>query len=142
MVHGFENRHNMYRIQRPMEVVTVSGGIILPRKEAENGPMWGLGGVCDAEKQFVPLSAYDGGWATHGGNYSWSEAQQMDCDAVYFGLYFPHWGHFLVDLMGRLWYYAKGLAEGKQLKLAYIGEEIPKGNFLGSSNCWASNRRI
>ncbi len=130
MVHGFENSHNMYRMQRPMEVVTMPGGIILPRKEVENGPMWGLGGVCDETGAFVPLSYYDGGWATHGGSYEWDEVEQMDCDAVYFGLYFAHWGHFLVDLMGRLWYYARGLAAGKPLKLAYIGEEEPKGNFL------------
>lgn len=130
MITGFENKHNMFCLDRPMAVQTVSRGIILPRKEVENGPMWGLGGVCDEAGAFVPLSYYDGGWATHGGRYEWDEAEQMDCDVVYFGLYFTHWGHFLVDLMGRLWYYAKGLSEGKQLKLAYIGEEEPKGNFL------------
>lgn len=130
MVQGFENSHNMYRIQRPMEVVTVPGGVILPRKEVENGPMWGFGGVCDGENRFVALSYYDGGWATHGGVYDWEDEENADCDVVYFGLFFAHWGHFLVDLMGRLWYYAKGLGEGKPLKLAYIGEEEPKGNFL------------
>lgn len=130
MVHGFENSHNMYKIRRPMEVVTVPGGIILPRKEVENGPMWGLGGVCDAEGEFVSLSYYDGGWATQGGAYSYAEPEHINEDVVYFGLYFTHWGHFLIDLMGRLWYYAKGLAEEKHLKLAYIGEEEPKGNFL------------
>ena len=130
MITGFENKYNMFCLDRPMAVQTVSCGIVLPRKEVENGPRWGLGGVCDAENQFVELSYYDGGWATHGGFYDWEEEESADCDAVYFGLYFAHWGHFLVDLMGRLWYYAKGLAEGKQLKLAYIGEEEPKGNFL------------
>lgn len=130
MVHGFENSHNMYRIQRPMEVAIVPGGIVLPRKMEDNGPMWGLGGVCDADNRFVSLSYYDGGWATHGGSYEWEEEEQLDCDAVYFGVYFAHWGHFLVDLMGRLWYYARGLAEGKNIKLAYIGEEEPAGNFL------------
>lgn len=130
MITGFENKHNMFCLDRPMAVQTVSRGIILPRREVENGPMWGLGGVCDEKGAFVDLSYYDGGWATHGGSYVWAETEQMDCDVVYFGLYFAHWGHFLVDLMGRLWYYAKGLAEGKALKLAYIGEEEPKGNFL------------
>lgn len=130
MITGFENKHNMFCLDRPMAVQTVSRGIVLPRKEVENGPRWGLGGVCDESHTFVELSAYDGGWATHGGSYEWDATEQLDCDVVYFGLYFAHWGHFLVDLMGRLWYYAKGLAGGKQLKLAYIGEEEPKGNFL------------
>ena len=130
MITGFENKHNMFCLDRPMAVQTVINGIVLPRKDVENGPMWGLGGVCDEHGAFVDLSYYDGGWATHGGAYPYEELEYQNCDVVYFGLYFAHWGHFLVDLMGRLWYYAKGLAEGKQLKLAYIGEEEPKGNFL------------
>jgi hypothetical protein len=43
-------------------------------------------------------------------------------------MFFNHWGHFLIDLMGRLWYYAQG--KGRGIKLAYLGEEEPKGNFL------------
>lgn len=128
MAHGFENSHEMRRIQRPMEVVTVPNGIILPQKEVANGPMWGLGGVCDEKGDFVSLSYYDGGWATHGGIYEWENEGYMDCDVVYFGMYFNHWGHFLVDLIGRLWYFAKN--KGKKIKLAYLGTEEPKGNFL------------
>ena len=128
MVHGFENSHKMKHIQRPMEVVTVPNGIILPQKEVKDGPMWGLGGVCDANGAFVPLSYYDGGWATHGGGYATENEAYMDCDVVYFGMYFNHWGHFLVDLIGRLWYFAKN--RGCKLKLAYIGTEEPRGNFL------------
>ena len=128
MITGFENQHNMFCLDRPMAVQTVPQGVILPRKEVENGPRWGLGGVCDENDAFVDLSYYDGGWATHGGAYPYEEPEYVDQDVVYFGLYFTHWGHFLVDLMGRLWYYAKGL--GQNVKLAYIGEEEPKGNFL------------
>ena len=46
---------------------TVPYGLILPRRDVEQGPMWGLGGVCDEHNHFVELSAYDGGWATQGG---------------------------------------------------------------------------
>ena len=128
MAHGFENSHEMRCIQRPMEVATVPNGIILPQKEVASGPMWGLGGVCDEKGEFVPLSYYDGGWATHGGGYEWESETYMDCDVVYFGMYFNHWGHFLVDLIGRLWYFTKN--KGRKIKLAYLGTEEPKGNFL------------
>ena len=127
MITGFENKHNMFRLDRPMAVQTVSPGVVLPRKDAESGPMWGLGGVCDASGEFVALSAYDGGWATHGGFYPWQEEIYMDCDAVYFGMFFNHWGHFLIDLMGRLWYFVNHKTEN--LKLAYLGDEDPTGNF-------------
>ena len=126
MITAFENSHNMFRQERPMEVQTFPKGIILPQKQVSDGPMWGLGGVCDADNKFVELSAYDGGWATHGGFYPWEEEDYADCDVVYFGMYFNHWGHFLIDLMGRLWYYVKN----KGMKLAYLGDEEPRGNFL------------
>jgi hypothetical protein len=113
-----------------MNVQTVSRGIVLPRKEVEHGPRWGLGGVCDENGKFVALSYYDGGWATHGGAYPFDEPDYCDCDVVYFGLFFAHWGHFLVDLIGRLWHYAMGGKFDKKIRLAYIGEEEPCGNFL------------
>lgn len=128
MVTGFENTHNMFCLDRPVTVQTVRRGIILPQKETQDGPMWGLGGVCDAGNAFVELSYYDGGWATHGGAYPWQEETYMDCDVVYFGMFFNHWGHFLIDLMGRLWYFVNHKTEN--LKLAYLGDEEPWGNFL------------
>ena len=128
MITGFENAHKMYCVDREMECLTIPRGIILPRRETADGPRWGLGGVCTEQNAFVELSAYDGGWATHGGSYSWQEERCLDCDVVYFGMYFNHWGHFLIDLMGRLWYFAQNRGQG--MKLAYLGEEEPRGNFL------------
>ncbi len=130
MITGFENTHHMYRVDRPMACQTVSRGIVLPQKTVDQGPMWGLGGVCDEKNQFVELSAYDGGWATHGGAYVWDEETYCDEDVVYFGMFFNHWGHFLIDLLGRLWPFADPAQPCKGWKLAYLGDEEPKGNFL------------
>ena len=126
MITGFENKHNMFCLDRPMDVQTVSRGVVLPRKNVESGPMWGLGGVCDETGKFVELSAYDGGWAAHGGAYPYEVPEYMDEDVVYFGLFFRHWGHFLVDLLGRMWY----IARFGRKKVVYLGEEEPTGNFL------------
>lgn len=130
MITGFENNHNMYYNDREMTVKTVNRGVVLPQKDTQNGPRWGLGGVCDEFGTFVELSAYDGGWATHGGAYPYDNTDYIDCDVVYFGSFFKHWGHFLVDLMGRLWYYAQEGMSTPLPKLAYIGDEEPSGNFL------------
>lgn len=128
MIKAFENTHNMYCLDRAMEIQTIPGGIVLPQKQVDDGPRWGLGGVCTEHNAFVDLSYYDGGWATHGGFYPWQEETYMDCDAVYFGMFFQHWGHFLIDLMGRLWYFVQHQAP--DAKLVFLGEEYPKGNFL------------
>ena len=126
VIRGFENQYDMFCQMRPMVVENVYHGVILPVLPVENGPMWGLGGVCREDGSFVELSAYDGGWATHGGGYPFAETAYEDCDVVYFGPFFRHWGHFLVDLLGRMWYIAR---QGR-MKVAYLGDEEPSGNFL------------
>ena len=78
MITTFENTHNMYFVDRPMEVRELPRGLVLPQKPVENGPMWGLGGVCREDGSFEPLSAYDGGWATHGGFYEWQDEEYVD----------------------------------------------------------------
>ncbi len=131
MITSFKNTHNMYLLERPMDIAYVEQGIILPQQEGKNGPRWGLGGVCDKDNNFVELSAYNGGWATHGGFYEWQTDTEINCDfeVVYFGCFFNHWGHFLVDMLGRLWCFAQNKVK-KGTKVAYVGYEKPTKNFL------------
>ncbi len=130
MITEFTNPHNMYCLDRAMNVAEVEHGIILPKTQDMEYPMWGLGGVCDQQDQFVELSFYDGGWATHGGRYDWCEEEYCGETAVYFGVFFKHWGHFLVDLVGRMWYFAQRKELPADLKIAYLGEEELTGNYL------------
>lgn len=127
----YENQFGMYLNTQKMKCLEYNNAVILPRKYSEKGPMWGLGGVCDNNDTFVQLSEYHGGWAEHGGFYSWDKNQEEYCDdtVVYFGVFFNHWGHFLVDLIGRMWFFAQERDPLKNVKLAYIGEEEPVGNF-------------
>ncbi len=128
MIKKFTNEYQMYKNEKGLEILEISNGIILPRKYSEEAPNWGLGGVCDQENVFVKTSEYHGGWAEHGGVYNWGKEEYIDEEVIYFGLFFNHWGHFLVDLIGRLWYYVKNNVAVKY-KLAYIGEDEPGGNF-------------
>lgn len=128
--HGFKNEYDMYKNTECMECQEINNGIVLPRINSMNGPMWGLGGVCDEGNQFVELSKFDGGWAKHGGYYSWDKEDCIDECVVYFGVFFKHWGHFLVDLIGRMWYFSRKNNVKNKIKVAYIGEEEPTGNYL------------
>lgn len=128
--YGFKNQYDMYKSTEHMECQEIDKGIVLPRIYMGNAPMWGLGGVCDNRNQFVELSKFHGGWAEHGGYYSWKDEEYRDDSVVYFGLFFKHWGHFLVDLIGRMWFFAQSNNEKKNWKVAYIGEEEPTGNYL------------
>lgn len=117
----------IYKKDKSLHCIEVENGIVLPRKECEDGPMWGLGGVCDQNGQFISESFYDGGWAKHGGPYEWSQETYRDETVVYVGMFFAHWGHFLVDLTGRLWA-LQGI--DPQVKIVYLGEEEIAGNNL------------
>lgn len=121
-----------YSKKSNLKISTIPNGVILPRKETKDGPMWGLGGVCDEDGNFVETSFYDGGWATHGGKYDWdiSEEVYQDDTVVYMGMFFQHWGHFLVDLVGRLWFTLRSEFQSENMKIAYLGELEPEGNFL------------
>lgn len=111
--------------------------VILPQKPCGDYPMWGLGGVCDQHGTFVESSFYDGGWATHGGKYEWNaqEEEYIDTDVIYFGVFFRHWGHFLVDLVGRMWFPACSKEYTLDMKIAYLGEEKPTKPHLEFFEC-------
>lgn len=129
MVTKFDNAHGMYRLEKAMRIEKVENGVVLPRIEtSQEIPMWGLGGVCDKENAFVELSYYDGNWATHGGVYAYEEEDCINEPAIYIGLFFKHWGHFLIDLVGRAWYFVN--RDVSNYKIAYLGEEEISGNFL------------
>lgn len=129
MVEKFQNTHNMYKLERSMRVDVGLNGVILPRKFCRNPvPMWGLGGVCNEKGEFVQLSYYDGNWATHGGKYEWKNEEYCDETAIYFGYFFKHWGHFLIDLVGRAWYFVN--RDVSKYKIAYLGDQEIEGNFL------------
>jgi hypothetical protein len=99
----------------PLSVKSVDEGIVLPHKPGDG---WGLGGVVDESGRMVAESIYDNGWARFGGTYAFNqaEAQYVDEEVVWFGVFFRHWGHFLMDFIGRAWF----LSSGK--KVAYVSD--------------------
>ena len=117
-----------------LKIEVVQNGLILPRTKTEQVEdiRWGLGGVLDAQDSFVQSSFYDGGWAKHGGYYEYdgNQIEFLDEDVVYFGLFFSHWGHFLIDCITRAWYIFELAKERDDFKVAYLGEEVPSGNNL------------
>lgn len=129
MIDSFRNQYNMYKNETKMAYLEIENGIILPRIMVDDGLMWGAGGVCDKNNNFIKSSEYHGGWAEHGGFYEWDKEEYREEEVVYFGVFFQHWGHFLVDLIGRLWYFTQRNI-GTDVKLAYLGEEEPSGNYL------------
>jgi hypothetical protein len=112
----------------PLSVKSVDDGTVLPHKPG-NG--WGLGGVVDGHGEIVAESIYDNGWTGFGGYYPFNEteADYVDEEVVWFGVFFRHWGHFLMDLVGRAWFMSSE-KYGNQ-KVVYVsGASTIDGNYL------------
>ena len=118
------------QISRKLTVEEYPKGVIIPQKTDRDAPMWGLGGVCDQNNQFAPASFYDGGWAKHGGYYTWDEEDYLDLDVIYAGVLFMHWGHFLIDQTNRLWAVSDLIKCNPGIYLAYLGEIEVSGNIV------------
>lgn len=98
--------------------------VILPYRRDPKGTV-GLGGVLDAKGNFVETSYCHEGRYNQGGGYDWDRntLKVSEEKVVYFGYFLPHWGHFLIDCLGRMWPFAeKGNALDKY-KIAFISNQ-------------------
>lgn len=90
--------------------------------------MWGKGGVVDQSAKYVEESFFKSGWATFGGNYEYDgKVEVIDGKAIYFGYFFKHWGHFLIDLINRMWIILKNYHNEY---IVYLGDDDMSGNYL------------
>lgn len=96
------------------KVREVENGLVLPRRAASKmqpKPYQGRGGVLDSDNRFIKESAiYDLEIPQNkffpyafGGEYDFDEGDYVDDEVVYLGLAHQHWGHFLLDIVQRLW---------------------------------------
>lgn len=120
-----------YHRTRPLEVLTIENGIILPQKEADKlkypNTWMGLGGVLDQNGSFVEISGIKALFSEElvfGGKYEFSELEECGDTVLYMGVFKPHWGHFLMEYCTRLWYSVK---INHKYKIAYCGYSCEQG---------------
>ncbi len=106
--------------------------VILPGKKFEDGRIYiGLGGVIDQGGNFVEISKHANYF---GGFYEADCFRKSEKTVVYCGLFINHWGHFLIDIVPRLWYALEADERVDEYVLIYYGgaEEnlLLEGNFM------------
>lgn len=106
--------------------------VILPWRVDPKGST-GLGGVVDVDGDFIESSYCHGGKYEHGGIYEYDKSiiKHSTENVIYFGYFLPHWGHFLIDCLGRMWPFLQSDERLKDYKIAFISQV---GEFY--SNCY------
>lgn len=88
-----------------LAIWTGENATILPRRNICIAPfLGGMGGVVDKDGNFVDLSANTNRIGTA---YPVENPLFRDEKVVFCGYMYPHWGHFLVESVTRLWYFLK-----------------------------------
>lgn len=90
------------------------------------------GGIVSSTGDFVVESCYCGDWLKCGGEYCFDnidEDKYSGEDVIFLGFFIEHWGHYLVDCLGRLW--ALLLNEYKECKVVFLHKpnEHINGNY-------------
>ena len=108
----------------------IENALLLPQKEA-SGHSWGIGGAVSPDGTVAEASCVG---QVFGGAYQVREEDILyNGEILYFIPIIPrHWGHFLVDVVSRLWYVAEHPEDTR--KITYCGWKLNddgvSGNFL------------
>ena len=107
---------------------------VLPSKKNKDGNPWCYGGVVDENKQFIKLSgqyAYgENDRVRDGYDFDEEDVEYIDEDVLYLNYFIPQWGHYLLDVIGRLWYILKD-SNKKIVYSCRLNEDFRiKGNLL------------
>lgn len=95
------------------------------------------GGVISKDKIYIPLSAFYR-WVLPGcndefelKNYNDKGVDYIDKEVIYGGYIYEHWGHFLIEMTARLWYFLQNDCKGKGIKIAFSARRdfVLKDNF-------------
>ena len=104
----------------------VSSGTILPAKPSTQ-KTWGFGGTLDSKGEIVEASL----GRSFGGYY---EADLDHCKRINETVYYipivpKHWGHFLVDVLSRLWFVVD---RDEGYRIAFCGEGWSENRIAGN----------
>lgn len=124
-----ENNNSLMHLPSP-RYKTVRNGIVVPCKMKDNIS----GGVYDENMCFIQESVYQGGWLKRGGFYEFDKDtilyEHEDEKVIFLGFFVRHWGHYLVDCLGKFWILLHD--DFQKYKICFLdnGIEHIDGNYL------------
>ena len=111
-----------YLKKKDLTFKVVYEGVLLPAvKNSNDNSLFGRGGVMDRNGKYISesaLKAYNMSNRIQGGYFvPQKDIEIVDEEVIYLGYFMPHWGHFLLDFLSRVWCCKTNKYKGKY---AYI----------------------
>lgn len=112
---------------KELKVTKVSNGVIIPYKNVDGIKYAGVvnhKGAYEELSKFEALSPVDS-W--EGAYDIGTNIEHIEENVIYMGRFWKHWGHFIMDMVSRLWY---AIEIDKTTKIVYDGDTDISGVYL------------
>lgn len=109
--------------------------VILPFVYLDSGAIRRAGGVLNNRNEYIEESGSRDGYLKYGKAYEYndSELDISDEEVIWFGYFYSHWGHFIIELIGRMWFLLENYKDQKIIYISQDGDEF-RGVFLEFMN--------
>lgn len=116
--------NNNYFSDKKLEVISVDNGIILPIVQTNKyNTSKGAGGVIDEKLNYIEMSAelaYNMKNRVYGTyEIDLDEIDFVDETVIYLNYFYKHWGHYIIDIVSRLWFLLNE-HKNEKYKVAFI----------------------
>ncbi|MBP3346764.1 MAG: hypothetical protein J6L86_07060 [Alphaproteobacteria bacterium] len=103
----FSDKIPFYKKNEALKVKSYSNAVFLPVISSEDKNSWFKGGVLDREGNYIKNSGvYSVDIQRMLGKYQYNSNDLIydNREVIYMGPFWPHYGHFILEEMARLWY--------------------------------------
>ena len=107
---------HIFLSDKELKAPKYENAVLLPIRSRNDGSIWYMGGVLDADGNYIEETSLKGEIKYNDYKIE-NDLPYIDEDVVYIGLYWNHYGHFIIEQVARLWYYIQN--RDKNLKLCY-----------------------
>jgi len=118
-----------------IKIIESHDAVVLPFVYLDSGAIRRGGGILDDKNEYVEESGSREGYLKYGRAYEYDDSniEFVHEEVIWFGYFYSHWGHFIIELIGRMWFLLENYNGQKIIYISQDGDEFG-GVFLEFMN--------
>lgn len=113
---------------KELKIYEYENAYLLPSKTLLRNPEMYVGGLCDKCGKLYEQAKFLPNRLINSYKFNPEEAFYENQEVIFAGLFWPHWGHFIIEQISRLYYFLEEKQDSRII--VYIGPRPLEGNFL------------